>query len=435
MATTAKKRRSRGSGSIICQPSGNYAFQYIDANGKRKTKSLRTKNQTEAKHLAAEFEKIVQATDREEVLMQAARARNIIKTKDLPLDEVWAAFEKTNPSASSGTLTNYNRALRDFCDWLTDNRPSVKSWTQLDQETATSYLNDLWSTGLSANTYNYRRNALGHITKKLAPRYHIDANPWELTERKAETKQGRLALNAEQATLLLTLLDDPEESIPHREEMRVIAMLCMYAGMRLIDACLLKWHCIDLEAGKIEYTPVKTAKKGKTALVPTLPALRSALLALPCGARTDDVSPAIASTYRRNPDGIQKPLVKLVQTAAGTDGRDRNNHAVQRKVNRSAYGAHSLRHTFATMAAMAGAKPAYLARMLGDNITTVQKYYVHVGFGMELLPGFSGIPKMIEAKAATDPEREQLHRLADALPIESIRELLAMAGAKTKFIG
>ena len=61
---------------------------------------------------------------------------------------------------------------------------------------------------------------------------------------------------------------------------------------------------------------------------------------------------------------------------------------------------------------MAGVKPAYLALMLGDNITTIQKYYVHVGFGMTLADGFETIPKMIEAKSIEDPARAQLHRLA-----------------------
>lgn len=423
----AKHRRSRGSGSIFKQASGNYAYQYIDGTGKRRTKSLRTKSRKDAERLAEDFETAVGAADKEEVLMQSARARNIVKTRDLPLCEVWTEFEKTNPSASAGTLKNYRRALRDFCQWLEDNRPTVTSWTQVDHETASAYLSDLWNTGITANTYHYRRNALGHITKKLAPSYHIDANPWPLTERKTEVKQTRLALTAEQCRNLLDSFDDHEAAIPHREELRTLCLLCMYAGMRLKDAALLQWHTFDLEAGKVEYTPTKTASKGKTALVPILPPLRSALLSLPVDARTGDVLPDVASIYRRNPDGIQKPLVALIQAAVGTDGRDRANGAVQRQVNRSQYGVHSLRHTFATMAAMAGAKPAYLARMLGDNITTVQQYYVHVGFGMKLLDGFDSVPKMIEAKASTDPEREQLRRLADEAPIDTIRALLKTA--------
>jgi len=96
------------------------------------------------------------------------------------------------------------------------------------------------------------------------------------------------------------------------------------------------------------------------------------------------------------------------------------------------YGAHSLRHTFATMAAMAmamaGVKPAYLALMLGDNITTIQKYYVHVGFGMALADGFETIPKMIEAKSVEDPARAQTPPpcRADDLPLSAVRQVLVL---------
>lgn len=422
------RKRAHGTGSIVKQDNGVYVFYWTDANGKRCKKSLRTKSRKEAEATAKDLERAVLATDRQEVLMQSARARQIIKSRDLPLADVWAAFEGTNPPASAGTLRNYERALRDFAGWLEVSQPSVTSWTQVDEETARTYLAELWASGITASTYNYRRNALGHITKALSGPYHIEANPWTRPEsRKAEVKQNRKALTSKQASAMLELLDDPERHIIHRDELRVVVLLCLYAGMRLKDACLLQWHSVALDAGQIAYTPAKTAQKGKIAIVPMLPPLRTALAALPgYGGPAGDVLPTVADNYRRNPDGIQKPLVALVQEAAGTDGRDRTNTAVQRKVTRSVYGAHSLRHTFATMAALAGVKAAYLALMLGDNITTVQKYYVHVGFSMALVEGFDTIPKMIEAKSTEDPDRAQLHRLADELPLATVRELLAM---------
>ncbi len=420
------RKRSHGTGSIIKASSGMYQFFWTDANGKRHKKSLRTKDRATALERAKEHEAATNAVDREEVLMQAARARQIIRSRELPMADVWPAFEGTNPSASAGTLRNYERALRDCVAWLAEHRPSIVSFTQIDEEAANAYLAELWRSGISANTYNYRRNALGCITKALSGPYHIEGNPWTRPDsRKAEAKQNRLALTSEQTTAFLALFDEPERHVIHRDELRVVALLCLYAGMRLKDACLLQWHSVDLTAGRIVYTPAKTAQKGKSAAVPILPPLRSALADLPSSGTSGDVLPAVADNYRRNPDGIQKPLVTLVHEATGTDGRDRANGAVQRKVARSVYGAHSLRHTFATMAAMAGVKAAYLALMLGDNITTVQRYYVHVGFGMALARGFESIPKMIGAKSAENPARAKLHQLADELPIAAIQRILA----------
>jgi site-specific recombinase XerD len=426
------RKRTHGTGSVVRQSSGIYVFYWTDANGKRCKKSLRTKSKAEALGKAKDFEKAIQATDREEVLLQSARARQIIRSKDLPMGEVWQAFLGTNPTASEGTLRNYERALRDLSEWLASERPSVASFTQIDQATAIAYLEHLWESGPSANTYNYRRNALGHITKKLAPRYHIDTNPWLLTERKAESKQQRMALTSEQVADFLALFEDDTVSIPHRQEFRVLAMVCLYAGMRLIDGVNLGLSSIDLAGGKITYTPRKTARTGRKALVPILPPLRAVLSDAVAHAAPGQTQllPTIAAVYERSPDSIQKPLVSLVQSVTG-DGLEHNSGGTgQRKVHRAAYGAHSLRHTFASMAAMAGAKPAYLAAMLGDNITTVQKYYVQVGFAVALVDGFADVPKMIEAKAVEDPERARLHRLTDELPLEKVREVLAMLDAQ-----
>ena len=421
-------KRTHGTGTVFKNArSGVYRYQWTDPiTGRKRTASLHTKDRAEAERKAKAYTDTQEATDRQEVVTIIAKDRKLIRSRDLPLADVWTAFEGTNPSASAGTLRNYQRALRDCITWLEENRPSIVSFTQIDDETASAYLAELWRSGITANTYNYRRNAMGCVTKALSGPYHIEANPWTRPElRKAEVKQNRMALTSEQAADLLALFDDPARHIVHQDELRVVALLCLYAGMRLKDACLLQWHDVDLTAGRIVYTPAKTAQKGKSAAVPILPPLRTALAELPGCGTAGDVLPAVADTYLRNPDGIQKPLVALVQEAAGTDGRDRTNEAIQRKVTRSVYGAHSLRHTFATMAAMAGVKPAYLALMLGDNITTIQKYYVHVGFGMTLADGFETIPKMIEAKSVEDPVRVQLHQLADDLPLSAVRQVLA----------
>jgi len=83
------RKRAHGTGAVVKQSSGIYVFYWTDANGKRCKKSLRTKNKAEAVGKAKDFEKAIQATDREEVLLQSARARKIIRSTDLPMGEVW----------------------------------------------------------------------------------------------------------------------------------------------------------------------------------------------------------------------------------------------------------------------------------------------------------------------------------------------------------
>jgi hypothetical protein len=69
--------------------------------------------------------------------------------------------------------------------------------------------------------------------------------------------------------------------------------------------------------------------------------------------------------------------------------------------------------------------------MTGDTLQTLQRFYVKVGYAQQPVPGFESIPHMIEGKQQaepTEPERAQLRQLADALPIEAVRQILASIG-------
>jgi site-specific recombinase XerD len=423
MATTGKKRRSKGAGGIIKLASGFYAYQYVDAKGARRTKSLRTKSKAEAETRAKEHEKAVHASDREEVLMQSAKARRIIQSRELPLADVWGEFMETGPTAGPGTLGLYRRALDEFTGWLAEERPGMVSFTQVDLGTAISYMESVWSGGVSASTYNDKRNALGHIAKKLANRFGIESNPWLRTERKRGVKQTRLPLTRQQVTDLLERVDDPK-GLAYPEETRVLVHLCLFAGMRLTDAVHLKWPEVNLLASAIRYTPAKTARtSGVVAQVPILPPLHNCLSVLP--REEEQVLPKVAAHYDRNPDYIKVLLLGLIHGVTGSEKQDAK---AQHQRARSQYGAHSLRHTFATEAARAGVPPAYLSLMTGDTLQTLQRFYVKVGYAQAPVSGFESIPGMIEGKEETkpiEPEREQLRKLVDALPIEAVKELLA----------
>lgn len=419
-----KKRRSRGTGGIVKLPSGNYAYQYLNPQGKRKTKSLRTKNRKEAETRAVDFEAAVGAKDKEEVLLQQARARKIINSRTLPLDDVWPAFLKTRPTGGAGTLDLYQRAFREFTAWANVERPSIASIGDVDLDTAVAYMEHIWKQGLSASTYNDKRNALGHITKRLANQYGIDANPWPRTERmKGAVQQKRLPLTRQQVADLLDTLVDPEVEVPCRTELQCLTGLCLFAGMRLVDAASLKWENVDDVAGCIRYTPAKTARtSGVEAVVPILPPLRRCLDALPRECK--HVLGEVQESYNRNPSFIQQGLVQIIH---GVTGEGKQEQRAQCQRERSLYGAHSLRHTFCTEAARAGALPAYLSMMTGDTLQTLQRYYVKVGYQQKPIAGFEQLPRLIGGEASAEPERQELRRLADTLPLDEIRRLLAAA--------
>ncbi len=429
----SRKRRSRGSGTISKAANGMFYFWWSDANGKRHKKSLRTRNKAEAQKQAEDLQRGVAAKDKADVLHEAAKAKKLMQQKDLPLGDVWTAFMQTNPSASQGTLGNYKRHLNEFIEWLQSNYPVITSFTDVSGDIAAEYCQHLWESGISANTYHYKKNSLGHITKALANKYGIAENKWhDPSLRKTETKQKRLPLSCQQVTALLQKLDEPHVDLPCPNECRIVVKMCLYAGTRLIDAVTMCWHNIDLNRGALTYTPRKTGSKGKEAEVPLLQPLYNEIITLESMAGNDQdyLFPGLVEQYERNADAIHKRIVTLVQQVAG-DGKKHNETHGQRKVQRSAYGAHSLRATFATQAAMAGCKSVWLARMLGDSIQTTDQYYIRAGLGDTLITGFDQLPKLTsgpgESPQTKDPERERLHELVDSLPIGEVRDMLKHA--------
>lgn len=350
---------------------------------------------------------------------EAAKARQIIQERELPLADVWTAFTKTNPTAGPGTLKNYQRHLNELISWLGDNYPACQSFTDITPEIVEEYCQHLWQSGISANTYNYKRNSIGHIAKSLSASYGVDASPWSDPKlRRREVKQQRKPLTCKQSIELLNSL--PEADLPCKRESVVLLWFLLYTGTRLADAINMQWSCIDLDRARLEYTPRKTPGKGKVAEVPLVPTLVTRLAQIKSDAPA--VFPELAALYDQNPNTIRKPLVDLIQSITG-DGRAKN-PAGQRMVNRAAYGIHSLRATFATQAAMSGCKPVWLARMLGDAIETVDRYYVQAGIGDTLLGDFDHLPRLTSGGGGADPDRERLKNLAEALPIEQVRKML-----------
>ncbi len=404
----AKKRRSRGSGSIYRHHNGTYYFQWLDHNGLKRVKSLRTRDRKEALENAVNFEKAVAAQDQHEVLHQAARARGIIQSHDLPLSEVWTAYLATRPTCSAGTLGNHKRNLGRFNEWLKERGAGIESFTQVTADIAGDYLDDLWGTGISAATFNYHRASLQAITNALPRKYGIEGNPWHDQDRKNDEHQTRQTMAAPKIVELLgNAGTDPE--------LHTLLMLGAYAGMRLKDAALLKWHDVDMQRRMISYRPYKTRRRNKTAIVPITDELHRALSGMTPGAG-GYVLPGIAGEYTDHYDRLKKSLLEVVRTVQPDHDHE---GAMQRLQTRTATGFHALRHYFCSTCANSGIPAAQLERMTADQAKTLNQYYIHG----EIDAG--AVAAALTPLCAIDPAREQLKMLADSLPLDAVKSILA----------
>ncbi|MFA7174744.1 MAG: site-specific integrase [Kiritimatiellia bacterium] len=417
--------RTRGTGSIFKTKNGVYTFRYMDASGKRKQVSLNTKNQKIANERAAQRSKLLAATSEEHAQIIIAESR--IEGSGyipLPFDEVWSQFEKRAKHklrAGSGTMGLYEMINRQFSEWMTEHYPNVHNFTEIDAAIAEGYTTDLWNSGMAAGTFNDKKNGLGLITKLLSKDYAIKVNHWYEIDNKQGTKQKREPLDSIQISELLSALDQQQTDA----QFKVLMLLGLYGGMRLIDAALIERSSIS--DGKVKYMPVKTQRTSKAiAEFYILPTLQRAIDGLP----QDDnkyLLPQIAERYQKNT--YFKTQVKTFIHAVTGKGEQRQiDQAIQA---RSLYGYHSLRHTFCTEMTRLGLSPAIISRMTGDRIATIERYYTQtLELGGTIAPGFEGIQALTApAQANHSPERAQLKRLADILPIEAVKELIRLAAA------
>ena len=181
---------------------------------------------------------------------------------------------------------------------------------------------------------------------------------------------------------------------PYPVQMRALTLLGLFAGMRLVDAVLLKYESIDQVNHIITYIPQKTRRTSRAVVtVPILPVLRESLALLP---KEDDggyVLPEIAGHYRRNKDFIVRKVNDLIHIATGNAKQAFDGQCLR---ERRLYGFHSLRHTFTTEAAKAGATPGQLKAMTGDTLQTIDKFYAKTqGLATAKAPEFMPIVRML----------------------------------------
>lgn len=413
------KQRAHGTGSIIQASSGIYKFQYRDAAGRRVTKSLQTRNYRQAAKNAEPLVAMLQVEDTVVAVHQMAKARALVDNGALPFDEVWEAFMATRPQAGEGTLDNYRRDFKRFMLWISDKHAEVDDYADVTVSIAREWLREVWSEGIAPSTFNNIRGSLNAITAALVASGGDDTlkvNPWASTVGKKVIKQQkRLALSPDQAAKIGSIETSPEN--------HALLMLALYAGMRLKDAALLKKT--GLIGRTIQYTPAKTERtSGVTATVPILPPLQAALEALPVH-DGEYVLPETAESYLRRTKTVKDRVLKLVQNVTG----DAKNEVEGVQIQRSLYGYHSLRHTFCTEAARAGASAAELQAMTGDSLQTLGRFYVAVKIDQLPNANFSRLALM--ASGRDESERDELKRLADELPLEEVCHLLKVAKGRT----
>lgn len=366
-------KRQRGSGTLQLR-GGIYQARW-QVNGKIYVRTTGTGNRREAERRLAEFTADFRSRDERHIMeCLAARVRGldleINRLADeraaLPMAAAWTAYTRlqSRPDTGPRTMEMYEAQWWRLVKWLKANHPEVETIQQVTRPIAEAFAEHI-ARNFSAGTFNKYRVLLRCVWNALADTARLKTNPWDAIRRKRQTPHTRRALTADE---LRRVLDTA------RGEMRVLFAVGAYTGLRLGDCATLCWESVDMAAKTLTVTPRKTARRGlaPSVTIPLHPSLYSVLDETPPGDRHGEVMPDTASLYGRDTATLAQRTRRIFE-ACGIATRQREANA-RAKVD---VGFHSLRHTFVSMSANAGAPLAVVQSLVGHSSPQMTMHYYH----------------------------------------------------------
>jgi len=156
------------------------------------------------------------------------------------------------------------------------------------------------------------------------------------------------------------------------KEIKHLLIIGFYTGLRLGDACLLKWDEVNLQTGMFRITPSKTKEHSKTIDIPIHSFLYTILMENH-SSENKYVLPELATSYTKDPGSVSKKIQKTF-IKAGIKTTEKRERGVK---DATVYGFHSLRHSFISLCA-AGRIPQHVVReMVGHSSDAIHQIYQH----------------------------------------------------------
>ncbi len=357
-----------------------YWIRYTIA-GRRVRESLETTSLEEAEKRRKKKMRPLMAADRTEALAVIAGKLAEAKSEQAAADEeanpplaisaAWDAYcaSKKRPDSSERTLEGYGSSWKRFKVWLGDKHPETRQMRDISEKIAIEYAEHLEEERVSVSTFNQHMMLLKLVWRVLEKDIRGPC-PWkEISRKKASAQKHahrRKSLTQPQFEALLKNAGSAD--------MHDLLFALAWTGQRRGDIVLLRWDSIDFKRKVITVHPMKTRRTGKAVYIPLLPALADLLKMRKKNAAGPHVFPELVADYERDPTSISKRI-----SQAFTDAKlETTEHlpGVKRAVVQ--YGAHSLRHFFATQALSAGMPAEIVKRITGHASDEMLANYEHV---------------------------------------------------------
>jgi len=457
----SKKTSNREKGTGTIEKKRNHFYLKLRIGQQCKTtlllgpddKPVTTRKDAEA--AAARLRPVLRATQKEEIALHIANAKNLRRNTVLDIDHVWSCYlaQPQRPDSAPQTLASYKKSWDRFAKWLRENHIEIRHAGQIDDEIAVEYFDAAWGEHISPRTYNSFRQSLKLIFKHILPVIGLDQNPFNDIRRKSGISESRREFTEEQVKAIFQGFTKgffyqseqevlgpgrerlrktvTREYVPlYKDEMFVLLNLCCWTGCRGQDGCLMKWENVDWTNRQISYVPEKTARKTayRSVTLPIHPNLLSALeQAREWRAENqpgeDFILPKVAHRYKSNSCNIQKDVMKIIRCATGleTTGQKKT---MQRVKNPNLYSLHSFRHTFVSFCANAGVPLDVVASIVGHGSVAMTRHYAHISDAakskaIDALP----VLKTYDSDSG-DAEKDELLKKLSSLSVEDLQNLI-----------
>lgn len=220
---------------------------------------------------------------------------------------------------------------------------------------------------ISAEMINKTLVLLGAVLELAVEYGHLDRNPAKGKRRRLRVERPAAVYldTAEQIATLLEAAGDLDSRPDSRTEGRrpLVAVLVL-AGLRISEACALRWRDVDLATGRLTVRHGSKTAAGQRH-IDLLPLLRDELLEHRARVRPDDPEAPVFVTargrQRDRTNARQRVILPVIERA--------NELLAGRELAPLPEGltAHKLRHTFASLLAACGEDPAYVMAQIGHT--------------------------------------------------------------------
>jgi integrase len=280
----------------------------------------------------------------------------------------WAASQSAQKARSTGM--RYAKVIADFVESLGTNAATLDLRT-VSQSKVQEFVDREMLAGKSGTTVILNAKILRAAFNTAVRSGIIERNPAGVLNLPSSASNQRAPFTPGDVRALL--------EAGAGTDWETAVMLGRHLGMRLGDACSLRWENVDFSKRIIRFKPQKTARRGKELRVPMTSALEkylSALASRESAQGSQNLCPTLCTRGTGGRAGLSAEFMALMVKAGVDAAKVEGLGGAGRAFSTKSF--HSLRHTIASDLANSNAPEKVARDILGHASAAMTDRYTHL---------------------------------------------------------